>query len=87
MSLKDELKTLVIDALNLDELTVDGIADDAPLLSEELGIDSVDVLELAVAIERRYGIQIGDEQLGREAFASISALARFVERQRALANN
>ena len=81
--LKHELKELVITTLSLEDVTPETIDDAAPLFGAGLGLDSIDALELAVALERRYKISIPDEEVARKAFASIDALAAFVERARA----
>ena len=80
--LKQELKALIIDTLKLEELTPESIGDEQPLFGDGLGLDSIDALELTVALERRYHISIADEQVGRLAFASVSSLADFVAEHR-----
>ena len=77
-SLKSELKILIIETLRLEDLKPDSIKDEAPLFGEGLGLDSIDALELVVAIEKHYGVLIEDEEVGVEAFASVDALADFV---------
>ncbi len=79
-----DFKLLIIDSLQLDGVTPEAIPDDAPLFGDGLGLDSVDALELVVAIEKRLGVRIRAHEAGREAFASAAALLRFVEEQRAL---
>lgn len=81
-ALKREIKELIIAVLNLDDLTPDAIDDAAPLFGEGLGLDSIDALELAVALERKYHVAIPDETVGKQAFASVSALAVFVAENR-----
>lgn len=78
MQLTRELKDLIIDALKLDDVTPDQIDDGAPLFGDGLGLDSIDVLELTVAVEKRFKVSIPDEKAGRLAFASVAALAAFV---------
>jgi acyl carrier protein len=78
VDLKLELKKLLVDALKLDDVTPDQIEDGAPLFGEGLGLDSIDALELAVAIERRFKVSIPDEEVGKQAFKSIDALAAYV---------
>ena len=80
--LKQDIKQLIISSLNLGEMSPDEIVDDAPLFSEGLGLDSIDALELAVAIERKYRVTIPDEAVGKKVFSSVSALAQFVGEQR-----
>ena len=74
--LEQEVKQLIIDALQLEDMTVNDIETDAPLFVEGLGLDSIDALELAVLIERTYGVKIGDAQTGRSAFASLAEIGR-----------
>lgn len=82
--LRQNLKELIISSLKL-ELTPAEITDDAPLFGGEggggasgLGLDSIDALELAVAIERTYRVTIPDEKVGKQVFASVSSLAKYV---------
>ena len=79
-----ELKSLIIEALGLEDVTVDDIDDDQILFGDGLGLDSVDALELGLAIQKRYGIRIDAEAKDtRTHFASVNALAAFVAAQRA----
>ena len=68
----------IIDGLNLEEVAVDDIDPQAPLFGEGLGLDSIDALELAVVVERNYGVKIADMEEGRDAFASIAALDNYI---------
>jgi len=78
-----ELKTLVIESLGLEDITPDDIASDAPLFGDGLGLDSVDALELGLALQKRYTITIDPETRNmREHFTSINSLAAFVTAQR-----
>ena len=75
----DQLKVMLVEKLNLKAVTAGQIADDNPLFGPDgLGLDSVDALELVLAIESEYGIQIEDAEVGREAFASVQVLCDFV---------
>ena len=80
--LKLQLKTMIIRAANLEEVSPDDIQDDQPLFVEGLGLDSIDALELSVALEADYGIYISDTDTAKAAFASIDALAAFVGEHR-----
>ena len=80
--LKIELKTLIITTLKLDDTTPEDIDDTAPLFREGLALDSIDALELTVTLEKRYQLSIPDEQVGKQAFASIEALAAFIAEHR-----
>jgi len=77
--LKQQIKELIVSSLNLD-VPLDEIDVDAPLFSQEkgLGLDSIDALELAVAIERKFKVTIPDEAVGKRAFSSVTALAGYV---------
>jgi acyl carrier protein len=79
-----ELKAMIVRKLNLKAVTADSFADDAPLFGPQgIGLDSVDALELVLAIESEYGIQIQDAEVGKEAFASARSLHAFVTARRA----
>jgi acyl carrier protein len=81
--LEQELKQLLIEVLNLEDLTVDQIDSDAPLFGEGLGLDSIDALEIGVAIRRKYDVRMdADSERIREHFASIANLARFISEHR-----
>jgi acyl carrier protein len=82
-ALHTELKQLIIDTLNLAGVTPESIEDDAPLFGAGLGLDSLDALELVVALEYQYGIQKpleGDE--ARATFRCVRTLAEFVAANR-----
>ena len=79
MTLQDELKELLIKELNLEEITPADIDPAAPLFGEGLGLDSIDALELAIVIERKYGVRIGSgDDRNTKIFASLNALADFI---------
>lgn len=75
----DFLKKMIIDTLKLEDIAVEEIENEAPLFREGLGLDSIDALELVVAIEKQFNIIIEDEDVGKTAFASVSALAKFIQ--------
>lgn len=77
-----QLKTQIIEALNLEDLTPDAIDADAPLFGEGLGLDSIDALELIVLLEREYGIKLTQPAEGKEIFKSVSTLADYVATNR-----
>jgi acyl carrier protein len=78
-ALEQELKQVIIDALDLEDITPADIASDAPLFVEGLGLDSIDALELGLAIHKTYGVTIeSDTEENRRHFASVTALAAFV---------
>jgi acyl carrier protein len=81
-SLDHEIKQLIIDALQLEDMTPADIDSDAPLFVDGLGLDSIDALELGVAIRKRYNIQLsGDSEASRKHFASVRALTALIESQ------
>ena len=78
-TLINELKLKVIDALNLDGMTPADIEDDAPLFGDAgLGLDSIDVLELIVLLEKNYGIRLASPAEGKEVFKSMAVMAAYV---------
>ena len=72
---------MIIDTLKLEEVSAEEIDDDAPLFKKGLGLDSIDALELVVAIEKVFNVIIEDEDVGKEAFGSIRILAGFIQRE------
>ncbi len=82
MSLKQELKLLIIEALNLEGMTPEDIQDDAPLFGEGLGLDSIDALELGLAVKNKYNVVLSaNNEETRSHFYSIDSLAAFIETQ------
>jgi acyl carrier protein len=77
-----ELKVKIIGVLSLLDVTPEDIGDDDPLVGGDLGIDSIDVLELVLMLEKDYGVKIESKEMGMEAFASVRALAGFVGKNR-----
>lgn len=74
--LLQELKEEIIEALNLEEVTPDDIADDAPLFGAEgLGLDSIDALELTLLLERNYGCKIETSEEGKKILHSVATMA------------
>ena len=77
--LERELKQLLIEVLNLEDISVEQIDSEAPVFGEGLGLDSIDALELGVAIRKKYDVQMDpDSDATRRHFASIANLARFI---------
>lgn len=83
--LRDELKQLIVTTLHLEGVEAASIGDDQQLFGGGLGLDSVDALELMVAIEKHYGIKIEADDVDRTAFRSAASLARMVAEQLAQA--
>lgn len=81
--LKYELKKQIIEELNLQDIKPEDIIDDAPLLGEGLGLDSIDALELVVLMEKYYGVKITDETVGKKVLYSINTMAEYIEEEKA----
>jgi acyl carrier protein len=81
-ALKSEIKQLIIRELDLRDRSASDIDDDEPLFGAGLGLDSLDALQLAMAIEERFGIQVPDGDEARAFFASVAAIADHVARSR-----
>ena len=76
------LKQQIIEALNLEDITVDDIDNDAPLFGDGLGLDSIDALELIVLMEKKYGIKLSDHTQGKAIFKSINTMAEYIAAHR-----
>jgi len=79
-AIRVRLKEIIIQSLNLEGMTPDQIGDEEPLFGEGLGLDSVDALELVVALEKEYAVRIEGEEASREAFTSVASLAAYVQK-------
>jgi acyl carrier protein len=77
-ALKEQLKTQIIQFLNLTDLTPADIKDDAPLFGDGLGLDSIDSLELIVLLKKEYGISINDPKEGRKALVDINTMTDYI---------
>jgi len=76
--LKSKLKEQIIEYLNLLEISPDDIKDDEPLFGGELGLDSIDSLELIILLEREYGIKINSTAEGRKVLVDINTMADYI---------
>lgn len=85
MELEQQLKTLIIESLALEDISEADIETDAPLFGDDgLGLDSVDALELGLAVQKTFGLQLdGENQQLREHFGSVATLAAFIRSQKA----
>lgn len=73
-----ELKKEIILQLNLQDVTPESIKDNAPLFGDGLGLDSIDVLELIVLLQKKYGIKVNGAEEGKSVFFSVQSMAEFV---------
>ncbi len=79
-----ELAQLLVESLNLEDVAAAGIDPEAPLFNTGLGLDSIDALELSLAISKKYGLQLrSDSEDNRKIFASLRTLSDYVQQHRA----
>ena len=79
--LKQQLKAVIIKELNLDDIDIDDIDDEAPLFGDGLGLDSLDAVEIVVIVQREFGVEIKDMEEGQQALQSFTSLAEFIARR------
>ena len=80
-----EIKTLIISSLDLEDITVDDIQTDEPLFGDGLGLDSIDALELGMALKKKYDLTFkADKQANKEYFYSVATLADYIIKQKNL---
>ena len=76
--LLEELKIKVVDLLNLTEISPEDIDPDEQLVGGRLGIDSIDVLEMVIMMEKDYGLTIDNKDLGAKVFSSLRTMAHYI---------
>jgi acyl carrier protein len=81
VTLKDQIKQAIVRSLRL-PIAAEAIEDDAPLFGDGLGLDSIDVLELVLEIERTFGVAITDEETGNKVLRSVDTIAAHIQAQR-----
>ena len=82
-ALEHEIRELIVSALSLEDIGPEDIDPEAPLFVDGLGLDSIDALELGLALQKKYGVSLSaDSQETRQHFASVQTLAAFVTSQR-----
>ncbi len=75
---RQRLKELLVENLNLQDVTVEQISDDSPLFGGDIGLDSLDAVEIVVILQRHFGVEIKDMDIGRRVFQSIRVLAEYI---------
>jgi acyl carrier protein len=83
MSLKQQLKELLVQELNIEDLTPEQIKDDDLLFGDKLGLDSIDAVEIVFFVEQQFGIAMKDMKEARPALQSVETLAAFIEARKA----
>ena len=82
MSLELEIKKLIIESLDLEDITVDDIKDDEALFGDGLGLDSIDALELGMALKRHFNLKLSsNKEENKEHFYSVNTLAKLIREQ------
>lgn len=81
MSLKHQLKEIIIQELDLTDLHPQDIQDDDPLFGDKFGLDSIDAVELVFQVKANFGVEIRDMKEGRPALQSVNTLAAFIEKR------
>lgn len=78
--LKEKLKSLIIETLDLEDITNDDIKDDEPLFIDGLGLDSIDALELGLAIKKAFNVKIdANSEETKKHFSSVNNLSAFIQ--------
>jgi len=82
--LKKEIKLLILETLNIKNTKPEDIDDATPIFSKEsvLGLDSIDGIELIMAIQKKYEVRIGDQNLARSVLESVNSIAEFIAKER-----
>ncbi|MCF6251921.1 MAG: phosphopantetheine-binding protein [Methylococcaceae bacterium] len=82
-ALINELKIMLIEGLHLEDIEAEEIIVDEPLFGDGLGLDSIDALEIAVMLDKKYGVKItSEDDRNSEIFASLNTLAAFITENR-----
>ncbi|MBE6354983.1 phosphopantetheine-binding protein [Treponema sp.] len=84
--LKQQIKEVIIDSLDLEDVKPEDIVDSEPLFGSGLGLDSIDALELGVALKKKFGVKFSSESAdNKKHFASVNALAEYISAEKAKA--
>lgn len=81
--LKQQIKELIVSSLELEDVSPEDIQDDAPLFGTGLGLDSIDALELGVALKKKFDVKLSAEnEDSKKHFASVNSLAEFIQSEK-----
>lgn len=82
MKLEEQIKNLIINSLELEDISIDDISDDEPLFGDGLGLDSIDALEIGMALKKEFNLTLGkDKDTNKKYFYSVKTIADFVRTQ------
>ncbi|MBQ7450407.1 acyl carrier protein [bacterium] len=82
MELEEQIKRIIINSLELEDITVDDIVDDEPLFNDGLGLDSIDALELGMALKKHFNLKLSsNKEENRQYFYSVKTIADFIRTQ------
>jgi acyl carrier protein len=82
VDLKREIKVLILETTKIPDIQPEDIIDDAPLFGEGLGLDSIDSLEIVLALQQKYGVGIDDQNLARFILQSVDTIADFIQKEK-----
>lgn len=82
MTLKTQLKKLIVEDLNLTDIRPEDIGDDDPLFGDRFGLDSIDAVELVFQLKAHFGVEIKNMKEGRSVLQSINSISAFIEKRR-----
>ena len=82
MTLKTQLKKLIVEDLNLADIRPEDIGDDEPLFGDKFGLDSIDAVELVFQLKTHFGVEIKNMKEGRSVLQSINSISAFIEKRR-----
>jgi acyl carrier protein len=83
MTIKEQLKQILVENLNLADIAPEDIGDDEPLFGEKFGLDSIDAVEIVFQVKAHFGVKIKNMKEGRSILQSINSLSDFIEKRRA----
>ncbi len=83
VDLQNEIKELILSTLNITDLQPEDIDNDAPLFGQDnvIGLDSIDAIEITMALQRKYNVRLDDQNVARNVFTSINTIAEFVRQE------